>query len=92
MNFLTAGLSILLLAAAPQAAQAKRADIGMAKARSIALKAAPGRIEKAERERENGALRYSFDIRQGNRIHEIGISVATGKIVEDKFESPGSGD
>ena len=70
----------------PQGAQAKPAGITMAHARAIALHAAPGRVEKAEREREGGGLRYSFDIRQGQRIHEIGVDVGTGKIVEDKFE------
>ncbi len=81
---------ILSLAAAalvlPQAGQAKSSGITMAQARAIALHAAPGRIEKAEREREGGGLRYSFDIRQGNQIHEIGVDVATGRIVENKFE------
>jgi uncharacterized membrane protein YkoI len=71
----------------PQIAIAKPAGVTMAQARAIALRAAPGRIDKAEREREGGGLRYSFDIRQGNRIHEIGVDVATGKIVEDKFEA-----
>ena len=81
---------ILSLAAtalvAPQLAQAKPAGVTMVQARAIALHAAPGRIEKAEREREGGGLRYSFDIRQGNRIHEVGVDVATGRIVENKFE------
>lgn len=71
---------------APQIAQAKPAGVTMAQARAIALRAAPGRIEKAEREREGGGLGYSFDIRQGNRIHEIGVNVVTGRIVENKFE------
>lgn len=70
----------------PQITQAKPAGINMAQARAIALRAAPGRVEKAEREHEGGRLRYSFDIRQGNRIHEIGVDVVTGRIVEDKFE------
>ncbi len=70
----------------PQFANAKPAGVTMVQARAIALHAAPGRIEKAEREREGGGLRYSFDIRQGNRIHEIGVDVSTGRIVEDKFE------
>lgn len=71
----------------PQASQAKSAGVTMAQARAIALRTAPGRIEKAEREREGGGMRYSFDIRQGNRIHEIGVDVVTGRIVEDKFEA-----
>lgn len=71
----------------PQAVQAKPAGISMAKARAIALKVAPGKVEKAEREREGGGERYSFDIRQGKRIHEIGVDVITGRIVENKFEA-----
>lgn len=67
-------------------ALAEPGDITMAHARAIALKAAPGKIEKEEREREGGSERYSFDIRQGNKIHEIGVDVKTGRIVEDKFE------
>lgn len=78
---------IVLAVTGPQLAQARTASITMAQARAIALKAAPGKIEKAEQEREGGALRYSFDIRQGNRIHEIGVDVVTGKIVEEKYEA-----
>ena len=33
-----------------------------------------------------------FAIRQGNRIHEIGVDGHTGKIVEDKFEALGDKD
>lgn len=83
-TILTLAASALVL---PQVVQAKPAGITMAQARAIALHAAPGRVEKAEREREGGGLRYSFDIRQGQRIHEIGVDVATGKIVENKFEA-----
>ena len=78
---------VLIVSALPQLAAAKPAGITMTEARAIALKAAPGRIETAEREREGGGLRYSFDIRQGKKIHEIGVDVATGRIVEDKFEA-----
>jgi uncharacterized membrane protein YkoI len=63
-----------------------KARISIAKARAIALRAAPGKIVDAEYEKEAGAWRYSFDIRQGKRIHEIGVSATTGKIVENKFE------
>lgn len=87
---------LLPLAAAvfalPQTVQARPTGITMAQARAIALRAAPGHIEKAEREREGGGLRYSFDIRQAGRIHEIGVDVATGRIVEDKFEAPNARD
>jgi uncharacterized membrane protein YkoI len=40
----------------------------------------------AEFEKEAGAWRYSFDIRQGKRIHEIGVAANTGKVIENKFE------
>lgn len=68
------------------AAHPPRARVTMAQARAIALHRAPGRIVDSEYEKEAGAWRYSFDIRQGKRIHEIGVSAATGRIVEDKFE------
>jgi len=64
--------------------------LSMALARAIALKRAPGRIKDAEYEFENGGWRYSFDIAQGNRIHEIGVDAMTGRIVEDGFEAPGA--
>ncbi len=60
--------------------------ISMAKARAMALKLAPGKLMSSEYEKEGGGWRYSFDIRQGNRIHEIGVDANRGKIVEDKFE------
>ena len=83
MIFALAAAAVVL----PQVSQAKPAEITMVQARAIALHLAPGRIEKSEREREGGGMRYSFDIRQGNRIHEIGVDVVTGKIVENKFEA-----
>jgi uncharacterized membrane protein YkoI len=82
--FLPIAAAVLIV---PQVLQAKSTDITMAQARAIALKAAPGRIDKSERENEGGGTRYSFDIRQGKRIHEIGVDVVTGKIVENKFEA-----
>ena len=62
------------------------AKLTMAQAKDIALKAAPGTIVDSEYEDENGGWRYSFDIRQGKMIHEIGVDANSGKIVEDKFE------
>lgn len=49
--------ALAMVAIAPQAALAKASGITMAQARAIALKAAPGRVEKAEREREGGGER-----------------------------------
>ena len=76
-----AALPAVAIAAAPPAAK-----LTMAQARTIALKLAPGKIKDAEYEKEGGGWRYSFDIRQGKRIHEIGVDANTGRIVENKFE------
>ena len=85
---LIAAVAALALGAAAGVASAKapHARITMSQARAIALRRAPGTIVDFEYEKEAGAWRYSFDIRQGRRIHEIGVSATTGKIVEDKFE------
>lgn len=66
--------------------------LSMAQARAIALKRAPGRVKDAEYEFEKGGWRYSFDIMQGKRIHEVGVNAMTGAIVEDGFEAPGAKD
>lgn len=79
----TLGASVAL--AAPQAGPP--AKLTKAQAERIALKAAPGKVAEAEYEKENGAWRYSFDIRQGKRIHEIGVDPNTGKIIENSYES-----
>jgi uncharacterized membrane protein YkoI len=81
-------------AAAPAVAATKapKPKLSMAEARAIALKTAPGKIKDAEYEREGGGWRYSFDIVQGGKIHEIGVDAMTGKIVEDKYEAPGDKD
>lgn len=63
------------------------AKLSIEQARSIALDTAPGVVVDAEYEQENGAWRYSFDIRQGQRIHEIGVDANSGKIVEDSYEA-----
>lgn len=75
-----------LLAGRAIAAAKPPAKLTMAQARTIALKKAPGRVEDAEYEKEGGGWRYSFDIRQGKRIHEIGVDANTGRVVEDKYE------
>ena len=62
------------------------AKLSMAQARAIALKKAPGKIVESDYENEKGGWRYSFDIRQGKRIHEVGVDASTGRIVEDTFE------
>lgn len=93
---LTAVLATTALILAVPADAAGRARpkprLSMAAARVIALKIAPGRIKDAEYEFEKGGWRYSFDIAQGKKIHEIGVDAMTGKIVEDTFEAPGAKD
>jgi len=92
MKFVTVALVIGLLGSSASAEAAGASKIGMAHARAIALKVAPGKIVDAEYEKEADGWRYSFDIRQRKRIHEIGVDAFTGRIVEDKFEGPGSRD
>jgi uncharacterized membrane protein YkoI len=93
-TFLTAGLALAMCgtAAPALARKAPTPKISMADARAIALKRAPGKVQDAEYEYEKGGWRYSFDIVQGKRIHEIGVDAMTGRIVEDGFEAPGSKD
>lgn len=79
--------TMIAILAFPQFALAKTPGITMAQARVIALKASHGKIDKAEREHEGGGIRYSFDVREGKRIHEIGVDAITGKIIEDKYEA-----
>lgn len=94
IKLLVPASALLLLSmpagAAPQAQP--KAKITMAKARAIALHAAPGSVVKSEYEKEGGGWRYSFDIRQGKRIHEIGVDANSGKIVENIFEDPSKPD
>lgn len=81
--------------AVPLAAEAlpkPAARISKAQAEAIALKAAPGKIVEADYEKEGGAWRYSFDIRQGQRIYEIGVDANSGKIVESSYEKAGDKD
>lgn len=83
-----AGLAAITATAAFAAGPAKpAAKLSMAQARAIALKKAPGRVVESDYENEKGGWRYSFDIRQGQRIHEIGVDANSGRIVEDAFES-----
>jgi uncharacterized membrane protein YkoI len=69
---------------------AKEAKISMSQARSIALKAHPGKItdEELERERGGSGLRYSFDIKSGGITQEVGVDAKTGKVLENAKEGP----
>ncbi len=69
---------------------AEDTKIGIAAARTIALKAFPGKISDEELEIETGGsgLRYSFDIRSGTIVHEVGVDAKTGKLMENNTEGP----
>jgi uncharacterized membrane protein YkoI len=68
---------------------AKYANITLAQARATALKARPGTITDEELEREKGGsgLRYSFDIKSGTTIYEVGIDARTGAILENSVDA-----
>jgi len=70
-------------------ALAKQAKISLEQARAIALKAFPGKIVDEELEKEKGGsgLRYSFDIRQGKVVHELGVDAADGSVLENSDDS-----
>jgi uncharacterized membrane protein YkoI len=70
---------------------AAEAKIGLDEARAIALKAFAGTIEDEELEKEKGGsgLRYSFDIKNGSVVHEVGVDAKTGRILENIVERAG---
>jgi len=71
---------------------AKDANVTIAQARAIALKAAPGKItdEELEQERGGSGLRYSFDIKTDRATHEVGVDAKTGRVLENSIEGPHS--
>jgi uncharacterized membrane protein YkoI len=64
------------------------AKISLAEARKIALVARKGKLSDEELEREPGGsgLRYSFDIKDGKIMYEVGVDAATGEILENAAE------
>jgi uncharacterized membrane protein YkoI len=68
-------------------ANAPQPKVSEAQARSTALAVAHGTVAEGEYEYEDGGWRWSFDIRENGRIHEVGVNAMTGKIVEDAWES-----
>jgi uncharacterized membrane protein YkoI len=57
-------------------------------ARAIALKARPGAITSEELEKEKGGsgLRYSFAVKSGKALYEVGVDAETGKVLENAKE------
>jgi uncharacterized membrane protein YkoI len=86
MPKMTISLALAAVAIAGTAQAAPRPRLTMAQARSIALRAAPGKVIAAEYEKEGGIWRYSFDIQQRGHVQEIGIEGRNGRIVENKSE------
>ena len=68
----------------------KGAKVSLDQARTIALQTRVGTINDEELEREKGGsgLRYSFDIKSGGAVYEVGVDAETGKVLENKKEGP----
>ena len=68
---------------------AGQARVTLASARAIVLKARPGQIIGQELEKEGGGsgLRYSFDVKSGNRTYEVGVDAKSGKVLENGSET-----
>ena len=69
---------------------AKGAKVTIEQARAIALQTRAGTITDEELEREKGGsgLRYSFDIKSGGAVYEVGVDAQTGEVLENKKEGP----
>jgi uncharacterized membrane protein YkoI len=67
----------------------KEAKVSLAEAKTIAVKAFPGKITDVELEKEAGGsgLRYSFDIARGKVLHEVGVDAVTGKVLENSVDN-----
>ena len=65
---------------------ASQAKVSMTEARTIALKAHPGKITDEELENGKGGLRYSFDIKGETVTQEVSVDAQTGKVLENKKE------
>lgn len=90
---LAGGAAMAIMATFPAMAytgqeMASQAKVSVAEARTIALKAHPGKITDEELEKEGGGtgLRYSFDIKRGKVTQEVGVDAQTGKVLENKTE------
>jgi uncharacterized membrane protein YkoI len=64
------------------------AKVSLDAARATALKAQPGEVTDQELEREPGGsgLRYSFDVKTPDGVHEVGVDAATGAVLENTRE------
>jgi hypothetical protein len=71
---------------------AHNARVTLMTARQLAKRARPGIIISQTLEREAGGsgLRYSFDIKSGARVYEVGIDARSGRVLHDTVASPNS--
>lgn len=93
---LAAGLGLLAAASGASAATAHfkgatlahAASVSLTQARSIALRARPGKVTDQELEKEAGGsgLRYSFDIASRGRTFEVGVDAKSGDVLENAAE------
>jgi uncharacterized membrane protein YkoI len=67
---------------------ASKAHVTLKVARRIALQSRPGIIIGQELEREAGGsgLRYSFDIKSGPKVYEVGVDARSGRVLENAAE------
>jgi uncharacterized membrane protein YkoI len=74
--------------AGQELAIAGTAKVKPEQARSIALKARPGTITSEELEKEKGGsgFRYSFVVKSGTVLYEVGVDAQTGKVLENSKE------
>lgn len=78
----------LLAPASVFAAKPPKNRISEEKAKTIALKVAPGDIKSTELEFEKKAWVYSFDIKgSDNQLHEVLVNAKNEKIVSSTIES-----
>lgn len=66
-----------------------QAKVSLAQARASALKVEHGIIVDQELEKEKGGsgLRYSFDVKVGKVVHEVGIDAITGRMLENSIDT-----
>lgn len=66
----------------------KYASVSLGQARAVALKTVRGGTivdEELEREAGGSGLRYSFDVKIGKTVREVGVDAKTGKVLENSI-------
>ncbi len=65
-----------------------QAKVSLTQARASALRAAQGIIvdQELEKEASGSGLRYSFDVKVGKVVREVGVDAITGKVLENTVD------